>query len=128
MNLLKKLTVGLLISTGLILVACKANPSAPPAPPTGSLNSFDADTNTTLETLHAFVDSLVTQNNAGTVMLTATQKADLNQAVKYLNIADSTYQAWHAAGGTGATAPVTAAVTKAQNAKATLNTAIQGGK
>jgi len=125
----KVLTLTLALAMCLSVVACaNKTTTPPPAPPTGSLNSFDATTNQTLQAIHAFVGSMVAQNNSGAITLTATEKADLNQLVADVNAADLVYQAWHAAGGTGATAPVQTAVSKAQTSQATLNTAIAGGK
>jgi hypothetical protein len=125
----KTLTLTLALAMCLSVVACaNKTTNPPPAPPTGSLNSFDADTNTALQTIHAFVGSMVAQNNSGAITLTVNQKALLNQLVASVNSADVIYQAWHAAGGTGPTAPVQTAVAKAQSDQNTLNAAITGGK
>lgn len=122
--------VALLLVPLLICVGCakKTSTTTPAPPPAGSLNTFDATTNETLQSIHAFVASMVAQNNAGTVTLTPTQKQLLNQLVTDVNNADVIYQAWHAAGGTGATTTVQAALTKAQTDQTSLNSAISGGQ
>jgi hypothetical protein len=120
----------LLVAGALTLTGCaKAPPTNPPAaPPIGSLNTFDTTTNETLQALHAAVASFVADNNSGKFVLTVSQKGLLNQVVTDLNTADLIYQAWHNAGGTGAQAPVTAAVSKVQASQTALNAALQGGK
>ena len=124
-----KLTASILTLLLAISVGCaKRTSTSPPAPPTNSINTVDAKLNETLQPIHAFVKSLVEQNNAGTVTLTANQKALLNQLVTDVNVADALYQAWHNAGATGPTTQVNAAITKAQTDQANLNAAIQGGK
>ena len=124
------LSVLLALTLLFSLVGCaKAPPTTvPKAPPIGSLNTFDTTTNETLQALHAAVASFVADNNSGKFVLTASQKALLNQVVTDLNTADLIYQAWHNAGGTGAQAPVTAAVNKVQASQTALNAALQGGK
>ena len=127
---MNKLWISLLIVTMLFTAGCPKNggTTIPTAAPTGSLNTFDATTNETLQAIHAFVASMVAQNNSGAITLTISQKALLNQLVTDVNTADVIYQAWHNAGGTGATAPVSTAINKAQADQNALNTAIAGGK
>jgi hypothetical protein len=127
-----KLRKALVISVAIILlfagIGCANKTTTPTPPPPGALNQTDANINTTLQTLWAFTNSMVTQNNTGQVTLTTTQKADLNALVTDLNVVDALYQAWHAAGATGSTTQITTAITKAQTDQTTLNAAIQGGK
>ena len=129
----------LLILGSLALTGCaKAPPTTPPAaPPPGTLNcaivgqatcDFDHTTNVTLQTAHGGFASFVADNNSGKFVLTVGQKALLNQVVTDLNTADLIYQDWHNAGGTGAQAPVKAAVSKVQAGQTALNAALQGGK
>lgn len=129
----------LLVAGSLTLTGCaKAPPTTPPAaPPPGTVNcqvlgqaicDFDHQTNVSLQAIHGFVAKFVADNNAGNFTLTVNQKALLNQIVDDVNLADATYQAWHNAGGAGAQAPVTAAVSKVQAGQIALNAALQGGK
>ena len=114
----------------LLTAGCAHNTSTstPPAPPANSLNATDATINQTLQPIHAFVASMVQQNNAGTVTLTANQRSLLNQLVTDVNAADALYLAWRQAGATGSTTQINSAITKAQGDQAALNAAIQGGK
>lgn len=114
----------------LLIAGCAKKTTTTTPPPPGAVNAADAAIYQTLAPIHAFVNSLVAQNNAGQITLTATQKADLNMLVADVNAASVLYQAWHAAGapsGTGQTA-VQNAVSKAQTDQTALNAAIQGGK
>ena len=120
---------------GVVLSLCfmagcanKTSTTPPAPPPVGSINPTDAKLYQTLSPIHDFVNSLVSQNNAGTVTLTANQKALLNQLVNDVNIADALYQAWHNAGATGPTTAITTAIGRAQSDQNSLNAAIQGGK
>ena len=125
------LSITLALAMCLSFAACakKTSTTTPAAPPpAGSLNTFDATTNETLQAIHAFVASMVAQNNSGAITLSVADKALLNQLVTDVNAADVVYQVWHAAGGTGTTTTVTAAVTKAQTDQTTLNSSIAGGK
>ena len=121
------LAIVLLLIAG-IGCANKTSTTPPAPPPVGSINSTDATLYQTLSPIHDFVNSLVSQNNAGTVTLTANQKALLNQLVNDVNIADALYQAWHNAGATGPTTAITTAISRAQSDQNSLNAAIQGGK
>jgi Na+-translocating ferredoxin:NAD+ oxidoreductase RnfC subunit len=119
--------VSLLLVAG-VGCAKKTTTSTPTAPPTNSLNSTDATLFETLAPIHAFVASMQQQNQAGTITLTANDKVLLNQLIADVNAADLLYQAWHAAGATGATTQINAAITKAQTDQTTLNAAIQAGR
>jgi hypothetical protein len=55
-------------------------------------------------------------------------KPVLNQAISDYDIAESAYQVWHAAGGTGATTAITQGITKVQSDIAAISTAASGGK
>ena len=126
----KALTLTLALAICLSVVGCakKTTTSVPAAPPAGSLNTADATIDQTLEPIHAFVQSMVTQNNTGAIMLTAADKALLNQLVTDVNAADAVYLAWRTAGGTGSTTQVNTAIAKAQADQTSLNASIQGGK
>jgi hypothetical protein len=126
---MKKITVALLAAVlCLTAVGCAKKTTTATPPPPGAINSTDATINEALQPIHAFVASMVSQSNAGTVTLTANQKALLNKLVTDVNAADTLYQAWHAAGGAGSTTQINAAITTAQGDQTALNAAIQGGK
>jgi len=134
----KRIILVLAIVLSFGLGCAKAPPTIVPSapPPIGSLNcavvgqvacTFDVDTNATLAAAHAIVLRVVTDNNAGNFVLTASQKSLLNQIVDDLNLADAIFQAWHNAGGSGSTVPVQSAVAKVQADQNALN-AVVGGK
>ena len=126
------LSLALIAMLLVVGIGCakKSNTNPPSqALPTNAINQVDADMNSTLQPIHAFVASIVAQNNAGTLTLTVSQKAQLNTLVNAVNLADSTYQTWHAAGAPASgQAQVQTAITNAQTAQTALNATIQGGK
>lgn len=81
------------------------------APVPGALNTFDSDTYRALSVAQASINSFKNDPAYPTIVAKHPQvKAILNQCINDYNAANALYQAWKATGGTGATAPVQAAV------------------
>ena len=81
------------------------------APVPGQLNTFDAYAYRVLADAQAALESFKASPSAQMPAV----KPILNQAITDYNIGEAAYQAWHAAGGTGETAPVSAAISKVQS-------------
>ncbi len=94
----KTLSIALSLCLGIPIFGCGAvKTSTPPAAlAPGALNQFDSDTFRTLATAHAFAESAASNAPA----LTQTEKVALNQFIKYLNLADTLYAAYHAGAAT----------------------------
>ncbi len=97
------------------------------APVPGQLNTFDAYAYRVLADAQAAINSFKASIQSGKVPETPTLKTVLNQAITDYNAANAAYQAWHAAGGNGPTAPVAAAITQL-NSDITNVSSITGGK
>jgi hypothetical protein len=80
------------------------------APVPGQINTFDAYAYRVLYDAQAAINSFKGSTSAQNPNV----KPILNQAIADYDIAESAYQVWHAAGGTGSTAAITAAITKVQ--------------
>jgi hypothetical protein len=96
------------------------------APVPGQLNTFDAYAYRVLADAQAAINDFKASVASGKVPETPTLKTVLNQAITDYNAANMAYQAWHAAGGKGPTAPISAALNQ-MNADITNITA-NGGK
>lgn len=104
-----KATITVILSCIFVLgtVACHKTVVAPVP---GQLNTFDAYAFRVLADAQAALESFKASPSAQTPAV----KTVLNQAIADYNIAEVTYKAWHASGGTGDTAPVAAAIGKVQ--------------
>lgn len=112
----------LLIGAVLVLgCACHKNVVTAPVP--GQLNTFDAYAYRVLYDAQAAINSFKGSASASNPSV----KPVLNQAIADYDIAESAYQVWHAAGGTGSTVAVTQAISKVQSDIAGIATAA-GGK
>jgi hypothetical protein len=105
-----------------LLAGCVKNIQAPVP---GQLNAFDATSYRVLTDAQAAIDSV--KNSAITAPLTSTQKVVLNQAIADYNIAEASWQAYHA-GGTTNTAALTSAINTLVADIAAISTQIKGGK
>ena len=93
------------------------------APVPGQINTFDAYAYRVLFDAQAAINSF-----KGSVSATnASVKPVLNQAIADYDIAESAYQVWHAAGGTGDTTAVTQAIAKVQSDISAISTAAAAG-
>lgn len=92
----------------------------------GQLNTFDAYAYRVLADAQAAINDFKDSVTTGKVAETPTMRTVLNQAITDYNAANVAYQAWHAAGGAGATAPITASLNQL-NADITNVTAQAGG-
>lgn len=98
------------------------------APVPGQLNTFDAYAYRVLSDAQAAINDFKGSVTSGKVAETPTIKNALNQAIQDYNLAMATYQAWHAAGGTGSTTPVSNAITSVQTDINNITAQAGGGK
>jgi len=119
----RNLSIATIITVLVLSIACTKSVVAPVP---GSANQFDSDTYLTLVTAKAAIDAAKTalaQNPpVFTPTLAAIVKSAVNNAVTAYNVADTTYQAYHAAAIAGT---ATAAQQADVSAKiSTMNTAV----
>jgi hypothetical protein len=106
------------------LLGCGAvqapTPAAALAP--GALNQFDSDTYRSLASAHALAQSAA--SNAST--LTQAEKTALNQLIRYLNAADTLYEAYHA--GAASQSSMQTALNDVDSSEASYTATITGAK
>ena len=119
----KKIATVALLSIVIVAAGCAKHVTAPVP---GQLNAFDAYAYRVLADAQAAINDFKASIASGKVAETPTLKTVLNQAITDYNAANMAYQAWHAAGGTGMTAPIAAALNQL-NADIT-NVTANGGK
>jgi hypothetical protein len=98
--MLKQKLVVIAILT-ILTMACAKHAVQAPVP--GQLNTFDAYAYRVLADSQAALNSFKADVTSGKLVPSPTFKTVLNQAIADYNAANSVYQAWHAAGGTGST-------------------------
>ena len=94
----------------VLLAGCAKHAVQAPIP--NQINTFDGWAYRTLYDAQAAINSFKADVASGKVAETPTIKAIVNQMITDYNAANMAYQAWHAAGGAGATQPVTDAINK----------------
>lgn len=125
---MKSRRIGIVASLVVLMAlgaACHKNVATAPVP--GQLNTFDAYAYRVLADAQAAINDFKGSVTSGKVAETPAIKTALNQAIQDYDLAMVTYQAWHAAGGTGATAPVANAITAVQTDISNI-TVQSGGK
>lgn len=120
---MKRISWILLFLSLVILAGCATKAAQAPVP--GQINSFDATSFRVLADVQAAIDSV--KNDAQTTPLTAAQKTVLNQAISDYNLAEASWQAYHA-GATNDTAALTAAINSLVADIAAITNQIRGGK
>ena len=115
----------LLLSTTLLLLPMGCATATAPTPPLvpGALNQFDQTSYASLLTAQASYNSLLASYKANPTVL-APLKAPLDAAARAINLADTAWQAYHAAGA-AATSTQQAAVTTALAAAQTSLAAVK---
>lgn len=96
-----------LILLTIVLAGCVKNVVAPVP---GQLNTFDAYAYRVLYDAQAAINSFKTSASASNPSV----KPILNQTIADYDIAESAYQVWRAAGGTGPTTAITQSIAKVQ--------------
>lgn len=105
----------LILALSLCLAGCHATATAPPPPPpVGAVNQFDSDSYKTLVAVQATLLSLDQSYRANPTGL-ASIKSILDQAEADYNLANLTWQTYHAAATAANQAAVTAALSKVQS-------------
>lgn len=113
---MRKLAILLLLFT----VGCHKTVTAPVP---GQINTFDAYAYRVLFDAQAAINSF----KGSTSGQNPSVKPLLNQAISDYDIAESAYQVWHAAGGTGPTTAISQGIAQVQNDINAIATAA-GGK
>lgn len=114
----------LVVSLLSISMAGCAKRAVVPVP--GQLNTFDAYAYRVLADAQAALNDFKASVTSGKLSETPTLKTVLNQAITDYDSANTVYQAWHSAGGTGSTVQIAMALDKL-NADIT-NVTASGGK
>lgn len=104
-----------------VMLGCAAHTVKAPIP--GALNTFDSDSYQTLMTAQATLNSL-----KSTVATTPSLKPVLNEAISAYDIAETAWQAYHAAASSALQSSLTTALDDLNTKVATLQTAAVGGK
>jgi hypothetical protein len=104
-----------------VMLGCAAHTVKAPVP--GALNSFDADSYQTLMTAQATLNSL-----KSTAATTPSLKPILNQAISSYDVAETAWQAYHAAASTATQAALTTSLSDLNTKVSTLQAAAAGGK
>lgn len=110
------------ILLGFLLLATVACHKTVTAPVPGQINTFDAYAYRVLFDAQAAINSFKGSPSAQEPAV----KTYLNKAIVDYDIAESAYQAWHAAGGTGSTAAITQSITQVQTDITNIATATGG--
>ena len=100
----------------LAVIGCKpaTTPTPPPPPIAGAINAFDQTSYQTLIAVQATITSLNNSYKANPTGL-ASLKPVLDQAATDYNLAELTWQTYHATATAANQAAVTAALTKVQS-------------
>jgi hypothetical protein len=106
------LTTLLILSLTLVSSSCTKTVVTAPIP--NQINSFDAWAWRSLYDAQAALNAFRADVTSGKIDETLTLKMIFNTTADDYNAAQTVYKAWHAAGGSGPTAPVSAAVTLVQ--------------
>lgn len=128
---MKKLTLALILCVMGLTAACANRPASAPIP--GAVNSFDSDTYLTLVTAKGIIDQVKVDlaNNAFPAAWVANIKKAVNGAITAYNVADLSYQSYHAAALAGQATPaqqaaVGSAVTNLNSAVSSITAAKAG--
>ena len=104
---MRKLVVMLVLAASFSIVGCHKTVTALVP---GQINTFDAYAYRVLFDAQAAITSFKSSQSASNPSVTPI----LNQAIADYDIAESAYQVWHAAGGTGPTTAITQGITQVQ--------------
>jgi hypothetical protein len=122
MKFWNRIVVILMLTAGML--GCAKTVTAPVP---GQLNTFDAYAFRTLADAQAAINAFKADVVSGKVTETPTLKTVLNQTITDYNDAETVYQVWRAAGGTGSVTPVSSAISKVQTDITSIATTA-GGK
>jgi hypothetical protein len=111
-------TPTLMLSLALSLAACANRAATAPVP--GSLNTYDAYAFRVLADTQAALNAFKADVASGKVAGTPAIVKALNAAISDYDLANSIYQAWHAAGATGSTSALAVALTNIQTSMSEL--------
>ena len=120
---MRKVSLIIALCTLIALAGCAAGTPKPVTLPPGAINTFDANSYTTLMGAQAVLNSV----KADIGKLPPEAKPALNKAIASYNIAEGAWQAYHS-GKNGDTAAVATALTQVSADVAVLLTQIRGGK
>lgn len=118
-----KLKIVLLLILAAGMFGCATKPASPTLP--GAINSFDQTSYQTLMDAQAAIAAVKMDVSSGKITLTAGQKSVLNQAISDYNVAEASWQTYHA-GATNNVADLTAAINALVADVAAIATQIQG--
>lgn len=106
----------ILLALCLTLTACTPSSTPPQALAPGYQNTADQAMGEILSGAHSFYESIQQQSAAGTLILTAQQKAAFNAFGTSLNAAQTVYLAYHAGQATQAAAQTAVNTVQSQQA------------